>query len=157
MLGGRCKRYAWMAYEIEVTKAIATLSMLILMLSLPAPPADAGTCRWWLEPTVQHALRLAKSQVAAIDSEFSRTLNHRRLLREEFEAAHAEFTRALDRDDESDAAIEAMVSRVEDLRRRRNIARTQLLVALYFLLTPEQRAAFPRLVHGDLLTLPLRC
>jgi Spy/CpxP family protein refolding chaperone len=145
------------ALRPTVIKATMTLSMVMLMLTLAARPAAAGQCRWWVEPRVQGALTLTKSQVAAIEAEHSRTLNHRRLLREEFEAAHAELTRALERDDGSDAAIEAMVSRVEVLRQRRNVARTQLLVAMYFLLTPEQRIALPSLVRGDLLKVPLRC
>ena len=134
-----------------------TLSMVTLVLSLAARPAAAGKCRWWLEPGVQRALALTSSQVAAIEAEYSRTLNHRRLLRQQLEVAHAEFTRALEHDDGSDAAMEAMVSRVETLRQRRNVARTPLLVAFYFLLTPEQRVAFPNLVRADLLTIPLRC
>ena len=140
-----------------MTKAIVTLSLVMLVLSLAARPAAAGKCRWWLEPGVQRALALRSSQVAAIETEYSRTLNHRRLLRQELEAAHAEFTRALEHDDGSDAALEAMVSRVENLRQRRNVARTQLLVAFYFLLTPEQRVAFPSVLRGDLLKIPLRC
>jgi len=131
--------------------------MLMLTLSPPASPAAAGKCRWWQEPGVQHALGLTKSQVVAIEAEYSRTLHHRRLLRQKFEAAHAEFTRALERDDRSDAAIEAMVGRLEDLRRRRNVARMQLLLALYFRLTPEQRVRLPSLAQGELLKVPVRC
>jgi Spy/CpxP family protein refolding chaperone len=124
-----------------------TLSTFMLMVSLAAPPAAAGQCRWWLEPGVQRTLGLSKSQVAAMAAEYSRTLKHRRRLRQEFDVAHAELTRAIERDQGSDAAIEAMVTRVERLRQRRNVARRQLLVALYFLLTAEQRVTFPGLLE----------
>jgi Spy/CpxP family protein refolding chaperone len=130
-----------------------TLSTLMLMVSLAAPQAAARQCRWWLEPDVQRALVLTKSQVVAITAEYNRTLKYRRRLRQEFDVADTELTRAIEGGQGSDEAIEAMVNRVEELRRRRNVARTQLLVALYFLLTPQQRVRFPRLLER----VPSRC
>jgi Spy/CpxP family protein refolding chaperone len=142
---------------MQASNCVATLSLSMLVLMLATPPAAAGTCRWWLEPAVQGALALRDDQVTAIGEEYNRTLTHRRLLRQEFETAHAEFTRALRRNDSSDAALEAMVSRVEARRQRRNVARTELLVALYFLLTPKQRVAFRELVQRGRPDVPARC
>jgi len=97
---------------------------------------------------VQRELALTARQVMDISTEFDGTLERRRLLRREFDAANAELMRAFARGDLSDASAEALVVRVEDLRRRRNVARMRLLVTIYFVLTPEQRAKFPKVVKG---------
>jgi Spy/CpxP family protein refolding chaperone len=100
-----------------------------------------------LDPDVRCELALSASQVTAIDAEYGRTLQQRRRLRRAFDAANAELTQALARGDLSDASAEALVTRVEDLRRRRNVARRQLLVAMYFLLTPPQRAQLRKVME----------
>jgi Spy/CpxP family protein refolding chaperone len=112
---------------------------LILVVTLAGSQSVRGF-RWWLDPDVQHELALTRHQVTEIEREFSRRLEHRRFLRQKFDVADAELARAFARGDLSDEEAEALVTRVEDLRRQRNVARLRLLVALYFLLTPEQRA-----------------
>jgi Spy/CpxP family protein refolding chaperone len=102
-----------------------------------------------LDSGIRRELALTARQVAAIDAEYSRTLEHRQLLRRAFDAADAELTRALARGDLSDATAEALISRVEDLRRQRNVARMHLLVAMYFLLTPDQRAQLRGVVERE--------
>jgi Spy/CpxP family protein refolding chaperone len=97
-----------------------------------------------LDTNVQHDLQLTGHQVAEIEREYGRTLERRRLLRHAFDVANAELARAFASGDLSDEAAIAVVTRVEDLRRQRNEARMRLLVTLYFLLTPEQRARLPR-------------
>jgi Spy/CpxP family protein refolding chaperone len=134
-----------------------SISMLLLVLSLGVSQASARGSRWWLDADVQRDLALTFTQVAALEAEYDRTLQHRRLLRREFDAANAELTRALASGDFSDAAAEALVTRVEDLRRRRNVARLRLLVAMYFLLTPGQRALLPRVAERATLRIPARC
>ena len=104
---------------------------------------------------MQRALALTSSQVEAIEAEYSRTLNHRRLLRQELEAAHAEFTRALEHDDGSDAAMDGEPSRNSPAAAKRCTDAVAGCVVLP--LPPEQRVAFPNLVRGDLLTIRLRC
>ena len=56
-------------------------------------------------------------------------------------------TRALNRGDLSDDAAVALIDRVEEIRRRRNVARMRLLVAMYFRLTPKQRARLPGILE----------
>ena len=124
------------------------LPMLILLVSLGVSQGSVRGFRWWLDPDVQRDLALTGSQVAQIEAEFGRTLEHRRRLRRKFDAANAELTRALAGGGLSDAEAEVLVTRVEDIRRQRNIARMRLLVALYFLLTPEQRARLPSVVKN---------
>ena len=123
------------------------VSALILVMSLGGAQSSVRGFRWWLDPDVQHDLALTDNQVASIEKEFGRTLEHRRRLRQKFDIAEAELARAFARGNLSDEAAEAVVTRVEDLRRQRNVARMRLLVALYFLLTPEQRVRLPRVVN----------
>jgi len=130
---------------------------LMLLASCGVSQGPVRGFRWWLDPGVQRELALTDKQVADIETEFGRTLNHRRLLRRKFDAANAELSRAFDRGDLSDGAAEALVSRVEDLRRQRNVARTRLLLALYFLMTPEQRARFPGVVERAAIETPAPC
>jgi Spy/CpxP family protein refolding chaperone len=122
------------------------MSTLILVVSLGGLQSNVRGFRWWLDPDVQHDLALTGNQVAKIEREFGRTLELRRLLRQKFDIANAELARAFARGDISDEAAEILVTRVEDLRRQRNVARMRMLVALYFVLTPEQRTMLPRVV-----------
>jgi len=122
------------------------VSTFLVVASLIAPQATLRGFRWWLDPDIQQDLALTVHQVAEIEREFGRSLEHRRLLRQKFDAADAELARAFARGDLSDEAAEALVTRVEDFRRQRNVARMRLLVTLYFLLTPEQRVKFRRVV-----------
>ena len=140
-----------------VKRAHVTLTMLILVANVAVADGSVRECRWWLELNVQRQLALSDEQVQAIESSYRRTLTHRRILRRRLEAATAELTRAFARDDLSDVEAQALVNQVEDWRRQRNVARTQLLVALYFLLTPDQRARFSRLVDRGAVTVPPRC
>jgi Spy/CpxP family protein refolding chaperone len=125
---------------------ILAVSTLILVVSFGGSQGSVRGFRWWSDPNVQRELALTDNQVSGIEMEFGRTLEHRRRLRQKFDIAEAELARAFARDNLSDEAAEALVTRVEDLRRQRNVARMRLLVALYFLLTPEQRVRLPRLV-----------
>jgi Spy/CpxP family protein refolding chaperone len=133
------------------------LSTLILVVGLGGSQGSVRGFRWWLDPQVQHELALTDSQVAQIAREFSRTLEHRRLLRQKFDVADAELARAFARGDLSDEAAEALVTRVEDLRRQRNVARLHLLVALYFLLTPEQRVRLRQVVDKASIGIATSC
>ena len=133
---------------------LLALSMLVFMPSLGFSQVRVRGFRWWSNPKVQRELALTAKQATDIETEFSRTLGHRRLLRRKYDAANAELTRALARGDLSEAAAEAVVTRVEDLRRQRNVARMRLLVTLYFLLTPEQRKRLSGVVERTVFGIP---
>jgi Spy/CpxP family protein refolding chaperone len=131
------------------------LSMLIVtVVGLQGTPRGF---RWWSDPGIRRELALTVRQVAAIEAEYGRTLENRQLLRRAFDAANAELTRALARGDLSDSAAEALISRVENLRRQRNVARMKLLVAMYFLLTPNQRAQLRGVVERERAGRPTGC
>lgn len=134
-----------------------TVSTLILVVSLGGLQGNVRGFRWWSDTGIQHDLGLTGEQVAEIEKEYARTLAHRRLLRKEFDVADAELAHAFARGDLSDEAAGVLVTRVEDLRRQRNVARMRLLVRLYFLLTPEQRVRLPRVVEKTRLGIPAPC
>jgi Spy/CpxP family protein refolding chaperone len=131
--------------------------MLIVTLSLGASQAPARSIRWWLDADVQRELALTGAQVAALQVEHDRTLERRRRLRRALDVASAELTRALERGDLSDDAAEALVGRVEEIRRRRNVARMRLLVTMYFLLTRDQRARLPAILERRNVATPAPC
>jgi Spy/CpxP family protein refolding chaperone len=133
------------------------LSILVVLMSFGTSQGAARGFRWWLDVNIRRELALTAEQAAAIEAEFGRTLQHRRVLRSKFDAANAQLTRAFARGDLSDAEADALVTRVEDLRRQRNVARRQLLVAMYFLLTPSQRARLPGLVEKTSAIIPAPC
>jgi Spy/CpxP family protein refolding chaperone len=133
------------------------VSMLMLLVSLGVSQGTVRSFRWWLDPNVQRQLALTRKQVTDIEAEFGRTLEYRQLLRRKLDAANAELTRALAHGGLSDEAAEALVNRVEDLRRQRNVARLRLLVAMYFALTPQQRARLPDILERTILGIPAPC
>jgi Spy/CpxP family protein refolding chaperone len=133
------------------------LSLLIVTLSVGVSQTPARNFRWWLDADVQRELALTGAQVAALQVEYDRTLERRRRLRRALDMASAELTHALDRGDLSDDAAEALVGRVEEIRRRRNTARMRLLVAMYFLLTRDQRARLPAILERRNVAEPAPC
>lgn len=117
----------------------------VLITLVAVAPAHAQGFRWWRDVGVQEKLRLSDIQVTALEQEYNRTLEERRALRRQVDAADAEVHAALAQGDITDAAMSMLVDRAEDLRVQRNVARTMLLVRLYHLLTPEQRTSLTSL------------
>ena len=133
------------------------LSLLIVTLSVGVSQAPARSFRWWIDADVQRELALSGAQVVALQVEYDRTLEHRRRLRRALDAASAELRRALERGDLSDDAAEALVGRVEEIRRQRNVARMRLLVTMYFLLTRDQRERLPAILERRNVATPALC
>ena len=133
------------------------LSLLIVAVSLASNQGPLRSFRWWLDTGVQRELALTRAQVAALQVEYDRTLDRRRRLRRALDEASAELTRALNRGDLSDDAAVALIDRVEEIRRRRNVARMRLLVAMYFRLTPKQRARLPGILERTNISVSPPC
>ena len=133
------------------------LSLLILLVGVGAAQSPVRSFRWWLDAVVQRDLALTATQVAALQVEYDRTLESRRRLRRALDEASSELTRALERGDLSDDAADALIGRVEEIRRQRNVARMRLLVTMYFLLTPNQRAKLPSILKRSPSGFPAPC
>jgi len=134
-------------------RAGLVLGACVLMLDMarPAPVygADRTRSRWWLSPVVQQELGLTKTQVQALQSTFERGLPERVALRRDLDRLDAQLQRLIERAEEDDGLVERFSARVEELRARRNVRRTLILLEMYRILTPAQRLAFSRLRAPD--------
>jgi Spy/CpxP family protein refolding chaperone len=117
---------------------------ILVLLAVAPSNVGAQTLAWWQRPDMQLRLRLTRHQVAALDEEFTRTLSERQRLRQELDAADRQVAAALEDGTLPDAVMIALITRAEQLRARRNVARATLVFRLYRVLTPDQRAA----LHG---------
>lgn len=119
---------------------------VVLMLAAQAAPGAPEPFRWWLSPLVKAEIHLTDEQSRAIDDIVVTTLPNRRVLRGKLDALQAELDRALADATVSDAVATDLITRVEQARARRNVARSMMLVRIRRLLTPAQRAWFDRRV-----------
>jgi Spy/CpxP family protein refolding chaperone len=116
--------------------ALSTAGSLVLLLDVaPARPAFF----WWRDAEVRLELQLTGEQVAEIERVYRSSLQERRRLRRAFDRADLELARAFVRGDVTDAEALTLIGRVEELRARRNLARTRMLIRMYQLLTPDER------------------
>ncbi len=113
--------------------------MVAVLFALHVVPATAQRVRWWQDPAIQDDLALSPQQVSSIEQIYGRTLPERRVLRRRLDREDRLLQDALTRGTLSDAEAQALVNRVEDVRRRRNIARRSMLARIYRVLTPAQR------------------
>jgi len=124
--------------------------VLVLGMAFPTPVdgADQTRSRWWLNPVVQQELGLTKTQVQALQRTFERGLPERVALRRDLDRLDAQLQRLIERG-EDDGLVERFSARVEEVRARRNVRRTLILLEMYRILTPAQRLAFSRLRAPD--------
>jgi len=115
----------------------------------PVDGADQTRSRWWLNPVVQQELGLTKTQVQALQRTFERGLPERVALRRDLDRLDAQLQRLIERG-EDDGLVERFSARVEEVRARRNVRRTLILLEMYRILTPAQRLAFSRMRAPDL-------
>ena len=118
----------------------AAIACLIVLALCGQATLTAQRRAWWRDADVQRRLSLTSSQVTEIDRRFRETLEERRKNRIDADKADAELTDALARGDLSDVDADALSARVAQLQAARNIARTRVLLKMYRVLTPGQRA-----------------
>jgi Spy/CpxP family protein refolding chaperone len=102
----------------------------------------AGRHRWWRDPAIQRELALSPQQVQLLDTIFERDRPARIALYEKLARRDAALRRTIDAGEADDATVMRLSEEVETLRRQRNTRRTRMLLAMYRVLTPSQRAAF---------------
>jgi Spy/CpxP family protein refolding chaperone len=110
-----------------------------------ADAEDQPRARWWLDPGVQRELALTEGQVQALQRTFERDLPARRALRRELNRLDSKLQQLLERAVDDDNVIERFSARVEQVRAKRNVRRTLILLEMYKVLTPAQRVALSRL------------
>jgi Spy/CpxP family protein refolding chaperone len=100
--------------------------------------AIAGADKWWLASDMQRELGLTARQVTELSTIFDKTLSKRIRLREALDALEAKLAGAMRDGDEAQAL--SLIPQVESARTARNTARTMMLIRMYRVLTPDQRA-----------------
>jgi len=121
----------------------------VLVLDMSHPAAvhgdDQARSRWWLNPVIQQELGLTKPQVQALQRTFEQRLPERLALRRELDRLESQLQQLIERGEEDDGLVERFSARVEEVRARRNVRRTLILLEMYRILTPAQRLALSRL------------
>lgn len=99
----------------------------------------ADTVFWWDSPSIQSTVALTPEQVSRLDAIYRESLPARRLLREQLTYLHAQLDRVLAEGRLDDTQGRLLAARVFEAEKRRNIARTIMLLRMYRLLSAEQR------------------
>ena len=144
----------WNIWVATTRAAGVVLAACVLVFDMARPLSVSGgeqpRSRWWLTPAVQQELGLTKVQVQALQRTFERGLPERVALRRELDRLDGQLQRLLERGEEDDGLVERLSAHVEEVRARRNVRRTLILLEMYRILTPAQRLAFSRMRAPDL-------
>jgi Spy/CpxP family protein refolding chaperone len=118
---------------------------LALWFVVPPLPAFSGgqrasdtPTRWWRDPALQQAIKLTTGQIHRLDAIFDRDLAARIALHEKIRRLDSELLRVMA--DEDEATVMRFIAEVEALRSKQNIRRALMLLEMYRILTPVQRA-----------------
>jgi Spy/CpxP family protein refolding chaperone len=143
----------WNIWVATTRAAGIVLAACVLVFDMARPLSVSGgeqpRSRWWLNPEVQQELGLTKVQVQALQRTFERGLPERLALRRALDRLDGQLQRLLERGEEDDGLVERLSAHVEEVRARRNVRRTLILLEMYRILTPAQRLAFSRLRAPD--------
>lgn len=105
----------------------------------------AGQSPWWRQPVVQRKLSLTTRQISAIEAIHASTLEERQALSRSLDHADRAVAAALADYSLTEVQALELVSKAEELRKRRNVARAMLLVRISRILTADQRQRLARL------------
>jgi len=114
---------------------------MMLWLLLPvarAEPQSGVVGRWWRDSSVRRDLRLTAGQTGRLDAIFESDLSARLALHREIQRMDAELLRLIG--DEDEPRVLQFIDELEVLRRKQNTRRTLMLLEMYKVLTPAQRA-----------------
>jgi Spy/CpxP family protein refolding chaperone len=113
--------------------------MLWLMLpAVAAQPPSRVTGRWWHDPAIERDLELTAAQARRLDAIFESDLPARIALHQKIRRMDAELLRIIR--DEDEERVLRFVDDLQVLRRKQNVRRALMLVEMYKVLTPPQRA-----------------
>jgi Spy/CpxP family protein refolding chaperone len=113
--------------------------VVLLLLGHSAARAERRVELWWLDARVQQALHLTSAQVRALDRLFHDRLEQRIADRRRLADLERQFTASLTAGDHAAIEHSRLIERREDLRRRINVRRAVMLLAMYRMLSPDQR------------------
>jgi Spy/CpxP family protein refolding chaperone len=111
--------------------------------SAVAGPPDSPP--WWHSPSIRAQLALTPEQATRLDTIYRESLPARRRLREELTRLQNLMGRVLDDGRFDEEHSRAIVERVFEAEKQRNIARMMMLLRMHRVLTLEQRGRLERL------------
>lgn len=112
--------------------------MFLLLPVVSAQPRSGIVGRWWRDSSIQRDLGLTAAQARRLDVIFESDLSARLALHHKIQRMDAELLRIIR--DEDDDSVLRFVDNLQALRRQQNIRRALMLVQMYRVLTPTQRA-----------------
>jgi Spy/CpxP family protein refolding chaperone len=134
----------------------ACLAGVVVCLTAIVPETVRGdTPQWWNDGGVQQRLHLTAIQVAAIDEAFRQSVPARRLFRLHLEDLEGRLASVMEQSTADEMTVLGLIDAVEQARARRNVARSLMLLRIYSILTPRQRAlikTLPNTGRSDLGT-----
>jgi Spy/CpxP family protein refolding chaperone len=131
----------WSASTSLRRRLSAGALMLVLMTPVARADDDRPRTPWWRIVAVQGQLGLTPEQVTRIDTLYMRSLPRRRRLRTELFQSQERLAQAMTDGVHDEGRAAELVEAVVEAERRTNVARTMLLVHIYQVLTPSQRAS----------------
>jgi Spy/CpxP family protein refolding chaperone len=116
------------------------VSLAAAAAAAPAAGGPVPADRWWRIAAVQSRLQLTPQQVRRVDAIYDASLKTRRPLRKQLDRLQDQLARMLADGAADEARARALVDRLLDVQRQSNVARTMMLIRIYEILDPTQRA-----------------
>lgn len=129
--------------------AVVSLSIAIVSAATDGQDASGRRDRWWQNAEAQRGLRLTRAQVHALDGIFEQKIGERIALRHRIDVLDRQLRDVIERGEADDATVMRLSGQVEALRTQSNIRRALMLLAMYKILTPEQRVRFSEIQRAQ--------
>jgi Spy/CpxP family protein refolding chaperone len=121
-------------------RAACLAGVAVCLIAIASETVRADTLQWWNDGGVQRRLHLTVAQVASIDEAFRRSVPARRRLRLHLEGLEGRLASVMEQGTADERTVLGLIDAVEQARARRNVARSLVLLRIYSILTPRQRA-----------------
>jgi len=124
--------------------AAGVVAAILVVSDAMALAVFGDTPKWWTVAKMQRELHLTREQVAQLDEIFQSNLVERRRMAEEERRLDAQLEAVFQAGVEDTRTVYLLVDKVARIHAQRNIYRTQMLLRMYKVLTPEQRTRIKR-------------
>jgi Spy/CpxP family protein refolding chaperone len=116
---------------------VVVMLWLLVPVASAAPQSDV-VGRWWRDPSIQRDLRLTAVQARRLDVIFESDLSARLALHQKIQRMEAELLRLIG--DEDEPRVLQVIDELAALSRKQHARRALMLLEMYKVLTPAQRA-----------------
>jgi Spy/CpxP family protein refolding chaperone len=151
-LHGDPYRMPWSQHKARHIGVVAALCMAMVVASAAVNAENDSTrrSRWWDDEDIQRELHLSPAQVKSLDATFERKLPERIARQHRIEELDQELQHVIDRGEADDETVMRLSGQVEALRSQQNVRRALMLLAMYKVLTPDQRMVLTRILKARL-------